>query len=103
MLLSYDILDKIQKRVVRNIGPTLAASLESLDQHRNVARLRLFYRYYFGRCLSELPVSILYSLGSTRYFERLRDFCVTISRCYKNVYFNSVFSRTARLWHFLAA
>ena len=98
-----DILDKIQKRVGRNVGPTLAVSPESLGQHRNVARVSLFYRYYFDRCLSELSVSVPYSYRSTRYSERLRDFPVTVSRCYKNVYFNSVFSRTARLWHFLAA
>ena len=98
-----DILDKIQKRVGRNVGPTHAVSPESLGQHRNVARVSLFYRYYFDRCLSELSVSVPYSYRSTRYSERLRDFSVTVSRCYKNVYFNSVFSRTARLWHFLAA
>ena len=32
----------------------IAASLEHLAHHRNVASLSLFYRYYFGRCFSEL-------------------------------------------------
>ena len=47
-------LDKLQKRIFRTVGPSLAASLEPLAHRRNVASLRLFYRYYFGRCSFEL-------------------------------------------------
>ena len=60
----------------------------------------LFYRYYFGRCSSELAqmVPLPFSRGgSTRYSERLHDFSFTIPRCYKDVYINSFFSRTPRL------
>ena len=49
-----DLLDKLQKRICRIVGPSLAASLEPLAHYRNVASLSLFYRYYFGRCSSEL-------------------------------------------------
>ena len=49
-----ELLDKLQKGICRIVGPSLAASLEHLDHRRNVARLSLFYRYYFGRCSSEL-------------------------------------------------
>ena len=49
-----DLLDKLQKRICRTVGPSLAASLEPLGHRRNVAILSLFYRYYFGRCSSEL-------------------------------------------------
>ena len=49
-----ELLDKLQKWVCRTVGPSLAASLEPLARHRNVASLSLFYRYYFGRCSSEL-------------------------------------------------
>ena len=62
------------------------------------------YRYYFGRCSSELVplVPLPYSQGrSTRYSNRLHDFSVTISRCYKDVYVNSFFPRTASLWNSL--
>ena len=48
------LLDKLQKRICRTVGPSLAASLEPLAHSRNVASLSLFYRYYFGRCSSEL-------------------------------------------------
>ena len=47
-----------------------------------------------------LPLS--FSGGrSTRYSDRLHDFTVTILRCYKDVYVNSFFPRTARLWNSL--
>ena len=48
-----DLLDKLQKRICRIVGPSLAASLEPLAHRRNVASLSLFYRHYFGRCSSE--------------------------------------------------
>ena len=49
-----ELLDKLQKRICRTVGPSLAASIELLAHCRNVASLSLFYRYYFGRCSSEL-------------------------------------------------
>ena len=41
------LLDKLQKRICRTVGPSLAASLESLAHRQNVASSTLFYRYYF--------------------------------------------------------
>ena len=40
---------------------------------------------------------------STRYSNRLNDFSVTIPSCSKNVYVNSFFPVTARLWNSLLA
>ena len=96
------LFDKLQKWICRTVGPLLAASLELLVHRRNVASLSLFYRYYFGRCSSELAqlVPIPFSRGrSTHYSDRLHDFSVTIPRCYKDVYVNSFFPHTARLWN----
>ena len=98
------LLDKLQKRMRRTVGPSLAASLEPLARCRNVASLRLFYRYHFGICYSELAqlVPLPFSRRrSTRYSDRLHDFSVTIPRCYKDVYVNSFLPRTARLWNYL--
>ena len=75
------LLDQLQKQIWRTVGPSLAASLEPLVHHPNVASLSLFYRY---RCSSELAqlVPLPYSRGrSTRYSDRLHDFSVTIPRC----------------------
>ena len=43
-----ELLDKLQKRICRTVGPSLAACREPLAHRRNVASLSLFYRYYFG-------------------------------------------------------
>ena len=79
-----ELLDKLQMRICRTVGPSLAAYLEPLAHCRSVASLSLFYRYYFGRCSSDLAqlVPLPYSRGrSTRYSEILNDFFVTIPRC----------------------
>ena len=83
-----DLLDKLQKQICRIVGPSLATCREPLAHRRNVASLSLFYRYYFGRCSSELAqlVPLSFSRGrSTHYSDRLHDFSVTIPRCYKDV------------------
>ena len=90
-----ELLDKLQKRICRTVGPSLTTSLEPLDHHWNVASLSLFYRYYCGRCSGELAqlVPLPFSQGrSTPYSDRLHDFSATISRCYKDVYVNGFFS-----------
>ena len=72
-----ELLDKLHKRICRAVGPSLAASLEPLAHRQNVASLSLFYRYYFGRCPSELAdlVPLPYSQGrSTCHFDRLMIF-----------------------------
>ena len=101
-----EVLNKFQKWICRAFGPSLAASLERLAHCGIVASLSLFCRYYFGRCFSELAqlVSLPFSLGrSTDCYcsDRLHDFSVPISWCYKDVYANSFFPCTARLWNYL--
>ena len=97
-----ELLDKLSKRISRTVDHSLAASLEPLSHRRNVASLSLFYRYYFGRCSSELAelVPLFYSRDrSTCYSDRLYGFSVITPRCYKDVYVNSFFPRTATLWN----
>ena len=99
-----ELLDKLQKRICRTVRSSLAASLDPLAHCRNVASLSLFRRYYFSRCSSELAqlVPLPSSRGrSSRYSDRLHNFSVTIPRCYKDVYVNSFFPRTAKLWNSL--
>ena len=70
-----------------------------------MASLSVFYKYYFGRCSSELAqlVPLPFSQGRvTRYSDRLYDFSVSIPKCYKDVYVNSFFPRAARLWNSLS-
>ena len=100
----FELLDKLPRRICRTVGPSLAASIKPLAHRRHEASLSLFYRYYFGRCWSELAqlVPFPFSRGRpTCYSDRLHDFSVTNPRCYKNVYVNSFFPRTTRLWNSL--
>ena len=62
-----EMLDKLQKRVYRTAGPSLAASLEPLAHRRYEAGLSLFFRYCLGKCSFELAelVPLPYS---TRFF-----------------------------------
>ena len=95
-----ELLDKLQKQIFSTVGPSRAASLEPLAHRRNVASLSLLYRYHFGRCSSELAqlVPLPFSQGrSTQYSDSLHDFSVTIPICYKDIYVNCYFPRTARL------
>ena len=67
---------------------------------KNIGSVSLFYRYYFGRCLYEIVLLALlpYCWGrSTRYSHRLHEYSITFPRCYKDVYVNRFFPRTARL------
>ena len=74
-----ELLDKLQKKICKTTSPSLAASLELLVHHQNIASLSLFYRYYFGRYSSEWVqlVPLLYSV-------RLH-YSITIPRCYKDI------------------
>ena len=99
-----ELLDKLQKWICGTIGPSLTTSLEPLPHCWKVASSRCSYRCYLGRCSFELAqlVPLLFSQGrSTRYFDKLHDFSITIPRCYKDVYVNSFFPYTARLWNSL--
>ena len=95
-----ELLDKLQKQICRTAGPSFSA----LAHHRNVTRFSPFYRYYFGTYPSELArlIQHLDSQGRyTCYSDRLHDFSVTISPCYKDVYVNSFFPLTAGIWNSL--
>ena len=79
-----ELLYKLQEQICRTVGHSLAVSLEPLAHH--VASLTLFYRYYFGRCSSELAqlVPLPFSRGrSTRYSDGLHDFSVTIPKMFQ--------------------
>ena len=66
--------------------------------------LSLFYRHCFVRHSSELTklIPLYYSWGkSTRYFHIFHEIFVTIRASGKDVYVNSLFPGTPRLWHSL--
>ena len=98
-LILLDKLRTVRQATKTNMQDYWSFSLEPLAHRRNVASLSLFYRYYIGRCSSELAQLLPLPFSqrrSTRYSDRLHDFSVTIPRCCKDSYVNS-FPHTARL------
>ena len=92
-----ELLDKLQKWICRTVGP-----VEPLAHHWNVASLSLFYKYYFGRCSSELAqlvplpregVLLIIAIDSMIFLSPFLD--VT------KMSVNSFFPCTARLWNSL--
>ena len=72
-----DILDKLEKRLCRTVGPSLVTSLESLAHRQKVASSSPFCRYHFDGCLSKLAVLVPLppSYGrSTRYSNKFHSF-----------------------------
>ena len=66
-----DLLDRVQKRVVNLVGSELSAGLHALSHRRDVASLCLFYKYYYGKCSSELSDLVppkRVTVRSTRFF-----------------------------------
>ena len=94
------LLDKLQKRIWRTVRPSLAASLEPLAHRWNVASLSLLYRYYFGRCSSELA-HFIFLVGDLLII--LIDCMIFLSPFLDvSVYVNSFFPCTATLWNYLS-
>ena len=74
-----NIKNRLQKRICRTVGSTLAASLEPLAHRRHVASLSLFHRYYFCGCSSELPELVPLPLSCGRSFVILIDRMIFLS------------------------
>ena len=91
-----ELLDKLQKRICKTVGPSLAGFLKPLAHRWNVASLSLFYRYYFGKCSSKLSQLVplpYFRERSNCYSDGLHNFSANIPRCYKDVYINSFWNR----------
>ena len=92
----------LQNCICRNVGHSIAASLEHLVHHQNVASLSLFYRYYFVHLNWLNWFHFLIHKGGLFVFsDRLQDFSATIHRFYKGVYINSFYPCIDRPWNSL--
>ena len=99
-----ELLDKLQKTEMQYCWSFICYLSWTLGSSSKYSQLESFYRCYFGRCSSKLAQLALLPcswMRSTRYSDRLHDFSVTISTCYKDVYFISFFLCTEKLWNSL--
>ncbi|CAH1164647.1 unnamed protein product [Phaedon cochleariae] len=99
------LLDSIQRRAIRLVGDaTLTHSLTSLEHRRKVGDLSLFYRYFHGKCSSEISAiipSLAIPIRRTRQAQSAHPFVVYLERCRTALYQDSFTHRTARLWNSL--
>ena len=91
-----ELLHKLQKQICRTVGSSLAVSLEPLAHHQNVASLVFSIGITLVDVLQNWFHFLFLEVG-LHYSDRLHDFWVTILRCFKNVYRNNFFPRTAFL------
>ena len=95
---------KLHKRVLRTVGPSFATSLEPLT-HRRIRPAEVFSK---GITMVDVHRNwlkwfniVIVGGDSMVSLRRIIYLSPTISLCYKDIYFNSFFPRTARPWCFL--
>ena len=49
-----DLLDRVQRQVVSLVGSGLSSDLQASSHRWDIASISLFYKYYYGKCSSEL-------------------------------------------------
>jgi len=101
------ILDRVQERAIRLIGDSsITSSLPTLKHRRSVGDLCLFYRYYFGRCSTQIagcvPPPLLLSVNRrSRLTDSSHKYAVAISTSRSSLGQMSFFSRVGKLWNSL--
>ena len=98
------LLGRVQKRVIPLVGSGHSSDLQALSHRRDVASLNLFYKYYYGKCSSELVDLIplkRFSVRSTHFSEQVHRHTVNSLLCRTTFYQSSFFPRTAALWNSL--
>ena len=98
-----ELLDKLQNTDMQDCWSFFCCLSWTLGSLLKCSHLKSFL--YFGKCSSELDqlVPLPYFRGrSTHYTNSLHAFSVTIPRCYKDVYVNSLFPFTFRLGNSLS-
>ena len=99
-----DLLDRVQKRLSSLVGSVLSADLQALSHRRDVASLSLFYKYYYGKCSSELADLVppkRVTVRSIRFSEQIHRHAVNSPMCRTNFYQSSFCTRTATIWNSL--
>ena len=97
-----DLLDQVKKPVVSFVGSGLSANLQALSHRSDVASLSLYYKYYYGKCSSELadliPVTLVIVLMHS---EQMHRHTVNSPLCRTKFYQSSFFPHAEALWNSL--
>ena len=99
------LLDRVESKAYRLINKSsLTSNLDSLKLRRKVASLSIFYRFYFGRCSTELQSIIPPPLPrprNTRQASHSHPYCVEILNSRINSFSNNFIPFTSQLWNSL--
>ena len=100
-----DLLDRVQKLVVSLVGSGISSDLQALSHRMDVASLSLFYKYYYGKCSSELadlvpPKHV--TVRGTHFSEQMHRHAVNSPMCRTKFYQSSFFPCIAALWNTLS-
>ena len=102
---STSLLDRVESKAFCLIDyPDLTLNLDSLALRRKVASLSLFYRYYHGRCSSELAACVPPPLGrprATRQANTSHERSVALTNPRIGRYGDCFFPSVSRLWNSL--
>ena len=97
------LLDSIQRSAIRLIGdPELTKTLDSLEHRRQVGDLALFYRYFHGRCSTDIAHLIpprAMQNRNTRRTAAAHPYVVQLSTPRTSLFKNSFIWRTSSLWN----
>lgn len=100
-----ELLDRVESKAFRLISsPPLTDPLPSLSLRRDVASLSLFYRYYFGRCSTELHNCIptpLVRPRATRQASQAHKYSVALCQTRIERYSKSFFPAASVRWNSL--
>ena len=93
------LLDQVQKRVVSLVVSGLSSDFQALSHRRDVAGLSLSYKYYCGKCSSELVdlVPPKFVTVRTLFSEQMHHHTVNSPICWSKFYQSSFFPHTAVL------
>ena len=100
-------LDRVQNRLRSLVGDALFSSLQPLSHRRDVASLSLLYRYFHGKCSSELqsmvPPRQTFKRNTRLAKNTINNFLHSLSLPKPKHRFHeqSFFLRTAHLWNSL--
>ena len=103
---SLSALDSVQHRLKGLVGPDLYSTLQPLSHRRDVASISLFYRYFHGKCSTELhslvpPLRVF--RRQTRYSNDCakHPFFLQIPKSHHKFHETSFIPRTTKLWNSL--
>ena len=100
---TLNLVERLQKKAFRLIGDTTITNrIDTLDHRRKVGAVTLFYRYFYGRCSSEIlgiVPQLHNSIRVSRQTAQAHPYVVASRFCRTVKFRGTFFSTSIRLWN----